>query len=505
MLEIVLSLALFVVAGSCLWAANRLASPNLAAAGAGRTAAGRRIARVPVLLTAVLVYWGLAALLARPWSVFGICMGGIVLLFAGNALKVKLLGEVLLFSDVFLAGHALRFPRLYFGYVPAWVWGVLTVVAIALVAVIAQESTSEPLRVFAAVVFCLGLIGTVLSLRCAFGRARALLRLYRPAYRAQADAARFTPIGSALLHVLGYRTQAERIRRRFDLNNAPGRQSAARPQREAATQPPRHVVLIQAESFCPVSEILSRQSTTPTLDRMRAQDSSGKLLLDWRGAYTMRTEFCVLTGLSTQELGAYAFDPYQLARRIPMDSLARDLKAIGYESIAWHPNDGRFFDRFAVMPHLGFSCLMDGSAFADLPRVGHYTGDEALLDRAARFLATRTQPTFLFVVTIEAHGPWSGNAQAQLREYEEHLANLDAGVRKLVSALEKTNPGSIVALYGDHLPSLTAFAKAPAASAWFAHVCGRTDSALMREDLPAHGLRAAVMRLVRASAQKPQD
>lgn len=101
-------------------------------------------------------------------------------------------------------------------------------------------------------------------------------------------------------------------------------------------------MLIQAESYCPVAELLNRPSTTPTIDALRTQGPGGKLLLDWRGAYTMRTEFSVLTGLETTSLEAYAFDPYQLARRIPMASLARDFKARGYDTVAWHPNDGRF-------------------------------------------------------------------------------------------------------------------------------------------------------------------
>ena len=49
----------------------------------------------------------------------------IALLWAGNRLKVAILNEVLVFSDIFLAGHALRYPRLYFGYAPKWVWPVV--------------------------------------------------------------------------------------------------------------------------------------------------------------------------------------------------------------------------------------------------------------------------------------------------------------------------------------------------------------------------------------------
>lgn len=468
MTAIVLSLVFFAAAAGLLWVANRLATPTDTQTELPKN---RKVAAGPVFFTAALVYWGLTALLARSFSVFGISLFLIVLLFAGNALKQKLLGEVLLFSDVFLAGHALRFPRLYFGYVPKWVWAVIAVLAIAIGTEIAKEPAYSNLRMLGLTLFVLSALAAVIVFRRLLARSDGFLQTNRPSFRAQVDAERFTPFGAALVHVVSHLTHAGDIRDRFDLNLHPRTdRNETQNTHTKTTGPLRHFVLIQAESYCPVSKLLNRPSTTPVIDSFLEKDPSGQLLLDWRGAYTMRTEFSVLTGIETTALDSYAFDPYQLARRIPMDSLARDFKAMGYDTIAWHPNDGRFFDRFAVMPHLGFSSLMDISAFADLPKAGHNVGDKALLEKAAAFLATCTRPTFLFIVTIEAHGPWSGNAQKQLAEYEAHLANLDQGVDILTRSLAKTNPGSTVALYGDHLPSLSAFKNAPPATAWFAHV-----------------------------------
>ena len=504
MTPVALSLFFFVVGTFLLWLANRAATPK------GVTfdqslSVNRRLEVAPVAVMAVLVYWGLTALLARPVSVFCLSVLGIVLLLAGNALKVKLLGEVLLFSDVFLAGHALRFPRLYFGYVPKWVWAVLAVFVVALAGEVAQESAHESLRVLALVFFGAGVAFTWTGLKFLAGQADAFLSANPPVFRAQIDAARFTPFGAALVHLVSFLARAETIRRRFNLNGRENKCSESTSnahenevKAQKTDQTLRHFVLIQAESYCPVAELLNRPSTTPTIDALRTQGPGGKLLLDWRGAYTMRTEFSVITGLETTSLEAYAFDPFQLTRRIPMASLARDFKARGYDTVAWHPNDGRFFDRFAVMPHLGFSRLMDIAAFADLPREGHYVGDKALLQRAAQFLATCTKPTFLFIVTIEAHGPWSGTAHEQLAEYEEHLRHLDEGVDELVKSLSRSHPGSTVALYGDHLPSLAVLRKASPATAWFAHRCGAESSAAEHatpQDLPAHQMRDTLLRL----------
>lgn len=499
MSEIVLSIVLFGIASGVLWQANRCSSPRGShgqAASATVVPNYWQVARGPVFFTAVLVYWGLTALLARPLSVFGISILGIILLYAGNALKVRLLGEVLVFSDVFLVGHALRFPRLYFGYVPKWVWAALILILIILISEIVQEPSSASLRKAGALIFIFGMGWAWFAWRRTMRQAREFLQSYQPTYCAQSDAARFTPIGAAFVHVIGHLSGAAEVRQRFGLRRSTDLESHQH-KRETIFPPqtnPRHFVLIQAESYCPAGELLGRKTTTPVIDAFRASDYGGRLLLDWRGAYTMRTEFSVLTGLKTTALGSYAFDPYQLARCIPMDSLARDFRAMGYDTVVWHPNDGRFFDRFTVMPHLGFSSLMDINAFADLPREGHYIGDKALLEKAAEFLASRTRPTFLFIVTIEAHGPWKGRAETQLREYEAHLANLDAGLDYLTMKLAATHPGSTVALYGDHLPSLSAFHTAEPATAWFAHVCGnRADADRIAKDLPVQDLRQELL------------
>lgn len=502
MTAFVLSAAFFVLGTVLFAAANRMASPGPTK----KKAADRSVAAAVVFFVAVFVYWGLTALLGRPISVFFLCVLAMAVYVAGNALKVRLLGEVLLFSDAFLVGHALRFPRLYFGYVPVWAWGVLALAVVVLAAEIAQEPASASLQKFAFVVWLAGFFGAAWAMRRVCRNADVFLRVHAPSFRAQEDAARFTTLGAMLVHTVSFLTKAGSVRKCFDLDERVRNQPLMP---TAALRPavkPRHFVLIQAESFCPAGRILQRPSTTPFIDEMLEEPEAGRLLLDWRGAYTMRTEFSVLTGIKTTELQAYAFDPYQLARRIPMDSLARDFRALGYETQAWHPNDGRFFDRFAVMPHLGFSRLMDISAFTDLPKSGRYASDEALLAEAARYLAGCTRPTFLFIITLEAHGPWSGRGEQQLRQYEEHLAGLDRGVKTLVQGLEATNPGSTVALYGDHLPSLPAFAETSSDTAWFAHACApserRTQSPENSVDMPAHALRERLLAFHEGAAAR---
>lgn len=104
----------------------------------------RAVGHVTAFAIGIFGYVALVAVLDRFWSATVIGALLIILLWAGNKLKVAILKEPLVFSDVFLAGHAFKYPRLYFGYAPKWIWPVLVVAVILLIGLVAHE---EPIGV----------------------------------------------------------------------------------------------------------------------------------------------------------------------------------------------------------------------------------------------------------------------------------------------------------------------------------------------------------------------
>lgn len=470
--------------------ANREATPSTAGRGMKVPFRAYGIGHLTCGLVASLVYPLLLVLFDRPIASFALGLLLIVLLWAGNRLKVAILSEVLVFSDVFLAGHALRYPRLYFGYAPLWVWP-LVVGAFALLAwgvslEPAANLGSVGTRVGVGAAILLAFAGFAAFVRRPNRSVEAFLANYPLTFDTQTDAATYTPIGAALLHSLwhGQRRMALRERFRFEGDVKTESQTEAvkgscgRVDSAAAPEEKRHLLLVQAESLAPIGRLLGRPSVTPVLDRLAAEGASGALELDWRGAYTMRSEFAVLTGVKPRDLETYGFDPYRLAAMVPMESLARRMKRLGYRTVVCHPNDGRFFDRNRVMPNLGFDEFIDLEALKKLDArfmkpeayCGHYVSDEALLAWAAEYLEKAEDPVFLFVVTMEAHGPWSkdkfpgAEKLTEVERYETHLKHLDAGLRRVVEAEEKAREGKEagkatyrgidLCLYGDHLPGL---------------------------------------------------
>ena len=103
------ALALIALSG-CLIAANREATPRTSYS----NSFGKGLWVGDVLCAGlVLGIFSLILLLTdRFLTTIAIGLVLILLLWAGNRLKVAILSEVLVFSDIFLAGHARRYPRL---------------------------------------------------------------------------------------------------------------------------------------------------------------------------------------------------------------------------------------------------------------------------------------------------------------------------------------------------------------------------------------------------------
>ena len=256
---------------------------------------------------------------------------------------------------------------------------------------------------------------------------------------------------------------------------AASQQAAAAPQ-DIATLP--NVVLVQSESFfnprpwCPevAPSLLQHFDITFT-----EAVEKGELSVPAWGANTVRTECAVLTGLTPSDWGPRQFNPYRTLSRHPLPSVASAFRAQGYRTICVHPYPATFYMRDKVIPQLGFDTFIDISAFSSSDKHGQYIGDRAVARKVGRLLKDDdNRPLFIFVITMENHGPLHLEAPQQarladtlpnaawplpghLRElavYLHHLGEADQMLASVKTALnESTRPG-ILGWYGDHVPIL---------------------------------------------------
>lgn len=290
------------------------------------------------------------------------------------------------------------------------------------------------------------------------------------------------------------------------------------------------VVLVQLESFFDARRLstLVPANLLPGLDRLQREAiHAGRLDVPCWGANTIRSEFMALTGIGADALGLDRFNPYERFALQRVRSLAWTMKQAGFRTICLHPFDKTFYGRDRAMPMLGFDEFRGPEVFANAPTVGGYVTDMAVGQEILRILATEGPRVFIFAITIANHGPWDrAGVHTPLTGISDEILNLLNGVElgrylaglvaedAMLHALAgELPPNTLLAVYGDHQPSL------PKAFAALGFEDERTDYVLWRagaghnptawqdrrcEDLPELLLRTLAAAAQTHSSMAPQ-
>ena len=236
------------------------------------------------------------------------------------------------------------------------------------------------------------------------------------------------------------------------------------------------IVVVQSESFFDPSIIkgFEQADLTPNLRRLAAQGESGPLHVPTYGGGTIRTEFEVLTGLSLRYFDDMQFPYLQMNHKV-VPSMVRVLRSHGYETIAVHGNDPRFWNRNTAFQAIGFDRFVSRSSFpAHAAMDGQYMADSAMTDEIMAQLKNAGPPQFLFAISIEAHGPYdvppahtaerdaiavpagvTGQNKLELQNYLYHMRHADQELGRLADLLAQRERPTLLLFYGDHLPALT--------------------------------------------------
>ena len=270
---------------------------------------------------------------------------------------------------------------------------------------------------------------------------------------------------------------------------------------------PDLVIVIQFESFLDPVRLGLSGETLPGL--ARARDLAllhGPLRVPACGAFTMRTEHAVLTGLSDSDLGFRAFDPY-LSRRGPVpSSLAHRLRERGFATIFMLPFRAGFFGRDVVVPRLGFERLLFEEDFGKAERFGPYVSDRALMEAILSEAKRQSGPALITAITMENHGPWTaGRLPGEpdpRRQYLQHLRNADEAIGLLLDGLSARPGRTLLCIFGDHPPILPGLVPSRDAETDYAVLVfegGRAHGGGNTVPLSADSLGRTLMRLAESS------
>lgn len=434
----------------------------------------------------------------RPVLAAFACVVTLAVMTAISVMKRRLVDEPVVFSDFALLRLVVRHPDLYYtGFMatPPFLGG-----AAVFVAAVAAWLWAEPawlawwmaLALVFAVLSVLALAWWVAALP---GPARILARLV-PEPAVEAHVGRWGLLLTVAAYALRWRGQAvDAPVAGIDL---PAGLAEARP------LAPDRVVVVQLESFVDPPRLWAGEPGLPGLARARGLAlHHGPLGVPAHGAFTMRSEYAVLTGLSRAELGFRYLDPYLSTRDRAPPTLASRLAARGFATAFLHPFRAGFFDRVRVMPRLGFARLLYEEDFAGAERFGPYVSDAALVAHVLEEADRTGGPTLVVAVTMENHGPWSPGRLAHepdpTRQYRLHLANADRAITTLIDALASRPERTLLCVFGDHPPILPGVVAAARPETDYAVLLlggeSRADAPTDARPLAAHELGRLLMRL----------
>lgn len=408
----------------------------------------------------LLLYFLLILILRRPWfaaaSIFALFL---LLVLISNA-KYRSLREPFIYQDFSYFIDAIRFPRLYLPFLG--LWSGFIIVLLTLLVTTAGFLLEQPveLQSFSVIIAAGFITGSIMLITAMRGKPCIALQPEKD----------LELLG--LVASLWHYAKAERQPWKGD--TAACFYTGKVPGLDKKKQP--NIVVVQSESFFDPRcwNIGIRPELLKYYDLLKRESAMyGALRVPAWGGNTVRTEFSFLSGISNERLGIHRFKPYRRLARQGVPTIASYLRDLGYRTVCIHPYHSGFYKRRKVFPLLGFEEFIDISDFKAEDYEGQYVGDVAVAKRVSAELAKHdaedTRPLFLFVITMENHGPlhlekaveedrqrfYIGDppeATEQLTVYLRHLEQADLMfeiVRKQFLAMKREG---WFCLYGDHPP-----------------------------------------------------
>lgn len=237
-----------------------------------------------------------------------------------------------------------------------------------------------------------------------------------------------------------------------------------------------NVVFVQLESFMDPDEVKGltlSQDPLPNWHAMEKTCTTGYLTVPVVGAGTANTECEVLTGMSTRYFGPGEYPYKTCLTDQTVESVAYDLKELGYATHAVHDHRATFYGRNQVYANLGFD---DFTSLEMMPKTSktpkNWAKDYILTSQILQAMnATPDQPDLVFTVSVQGHGKYPTEEVLQnpaitvtacpkqvnqyaAEYYINQIHEMDEFLGQLTQALSQRDEKTVLVLYGDHLPSL---------------------------------------------------
>lgn len=237
-----------------------------------------------------------------------------------------------------------------------------------------------------------------------------------------------------------------------------------------------NIIFIQLESFMDLKRmqgVTYSEEPTPVYSSLRKTCPGGFLKVPSVGAGTANTEFEILTGMTLDYFGAGEYPYKTVLQDETCESMAYNLRELGYRTGVLHNNTGSFYSRNKVFANLGFDYFVSSEYMENLSYnpIG-WAKDKVLTGQIQHILKATSEPDLIYTITVQDHGKYptellenphikvSGFApedeerQNAFTYYVKQCHETDAFLGSLIATLNAFEEPVVLVLYGDHLPNL---------------------------------------------------
>ncbi|NLK76367.1 MAG: sulfatase-like hydrolase/transferase [Clostridiales bacterium] len=247
------------------------------------------------------------------------------------------------------------------------------------------------------------------------------------------------------------------------------------PATDASVEKP-NIICVLLESFVDPNEVNfleCSKNPVPNFENLAANYSSGYLTVPVVGAGTANTEFEVLTGMGMRYFGLGEYPYKTIFKTNSCESIADDLKNLGYGTAVVHNNGGNFYSRANAFSQMGFDNftskeMMDITEYTPL---GTWPTDDILVNEVAKALDATPQQDFIYTITVQGHGAYptdkvienpeisvtgadSEEANNEWEYYVNEIHEVDKFIANLTTMLSQRDEKTVVVFFGDHLPTM---------------------------------------------------
>lgn len=241
------------------------------------------------------------------------------------------------------------------------------------------------------------------------------------------------------------------------------------------------IIIILSESFWDIRNLPNTAFSTDPLENFdkiteRENCYSGRFFTTGFGGGTVRPEFELLTGLTTDNLPSGCV-PYQYIHS-DFECYIRNYKELGYSTFMLHPYLSSFYMRKQTYGYLGFDDLYFHDELLAVPEVeatlnnGIIT-DDSFVDYLIHLLENNGgKPSLAFGITMENHQPYPSKYTSDkievtvecptmdeetlnhVTQFTQGIINADRALMKLVDYIDSRERPTVLVYFGDHAPSL---------------------------------------------------